>query len=255
TFDNKLITKTSDDVDLNYYFKEISNSDGFEYEVVLKEKPTTNVISFPIESENLNFFYQPALDVEMNNENCNATDCEGSHRPIDVVGSYAVYHSSKRDNEYMTGKAFHIYRPKIIDNKNNFVWGELNIENDLMTITISQEFLDKAVYPVVIDPGFGFAGIGASYSISSTEGGKFTSGGSGDLDSITAYFVDDGGWSSGIEYQYAIYKDSDDSKLDVTDSYTTDGDDDDGWYTMDFSDGAGVTAQDYWLYKWGTEND
>jgi uncharacterized protein YxeA len=123
SLDNKLISKTSDNVDLNYYFKEIDNSDGLEYEVVLKEKPLTNIISFNINSENLNFYYQPPLNIEYNNASCTETDCQGMHRPIDVVGSYAVYHSSKRDNEYMTGKAFHIYRPLVTDKNNNSIWG------------------------------------------------------------------------------------------------------------------------------------
>ena len=34
---------------------------GFEYEIILKEKPAVNVIELKIESENLVFYYQPPL--------------------------------------------------------------------------------------------------------------------------------------------------------------------------------------------------
>ena len=85
---------------------------GFEYEVILKEKPNTNVISMDIETQGLDFFYQPALTQKEIDE--------GANRPENVIGSYAVYHSTKKNHiqgqtNYKTGKAFHIFRPEIID--------------------------------------------------------------------------------------------------------------------------------------------
>ena len=49
---------------------------------------------------------------------------------------------------YRAGKAFHIYRPKMIDSVGTEVWGELKIDKGKLTVTIPQEFLDNAIYPI-----------------------------------------------------------------------------------------------------------
>lgn len=117
---------------------------GFEFEVILKEKPTSNVLNFTLETKELDFFYQPALTQE---------DLDrGSSRPENVVGSYAVYHKTKKNNlvggmEYKAGKAFHIYRPFAEDSEGTKVWCDLDITEGNLSVTVPQDFLDKAVYP------------------------------------------------------------------------------------------------------------
>jgi hypothetical protein len=175
--------KTSKDVELVETLG-AENSDGaYELNVVLKEKPQSNVIKYSIDSAGLDFFYQPALtQIETDG---------GAIRPENVVGSYAVYYKNVPTNtvggkEYKAGKAFHIYRPQIIDVNGNKVWGELNITGNLMTVTIPQDFLDKAVYPVIVDPTFGYTNIGSTASdgssvfrcskfITTSEAGNITS--------------------------------------------------------------------------------
>ena len=134
---------------------------AYEFEIVLPKKPTTNKIEFAIQTKGLDFFYQPALT--------QAEIDEGQFRPENVVGSYAVYCSENKINLtggklYRTGKFGHIYRPKIIDSIGKSIWGVLNIDVPLglLTITIDQSFLDIAVYPVFIDPTFGYTTAGAS---------------------------------------------------------------------------------------------
>ena len=152
--DNKVVCEGSEDVVL------YELSDGFEFEVIIKEKPISNVFNYSIETKGLDFFYQPEL-TQKEKDN-------GASRPDNVVGSYAVYHKTKRNNNlktkhnYKTGKAFHIYRPKAIDNNGNEVWCELNISGNRLSVTVPQSFLDKAVYPVIVDPTFGYESIGAS---------------------------------------------------------------------------------------------
>ena len=65
--------------------------------------------------------------------------------------------------DYKSGKAFHIYRPKIFDSNDNWVWADLHIEGEIATITIPQDFLDNAQYPVIVDPTIGYTVIGASF--------------------------------------------------------------------------------------------
>lgn len=140
----------------------INKDGGVELELVLKEKPASNKIEFTINSKDLNFFYQPALTQEQIDK--------GFGRPENIVGSYAAYHkykgvvNLKSGMEYKVGKAFHIYRPEIVDNTGNKTWGELSIDNDILSVTIDQTWLDNAVYPVIVDPTFGYTSQGASTS-------------------------------------------------------------------------------------------
>lgn len=145
-----------------YSKPEAGEDGGFEFEWVLPKKPASNVLTATIQTKGLNFFYQPALTQEEIDE--------GASRPENVVGSYAVYHKTKggmndaAGMEYKVGKAFHIYRPKAIDAKGTEVWGELNIDeqNGLLKVTIDKDFLDNAVYPVTVDPTFGYTTVGGT---------------------------------------------------------------------------------------------
>ena len=136
---------------------------GFEFEFIFKKKPKTNKIVLDIVTQGLKFCYQGELPpIEVAN---------GCFRPDNVIGSYAVYHATKANHiigktNYGCGKAFHIYRPKITDSKGEWAWEELNIDIDSgkLTITIPQEFLDKANYPISSrGTEFGFNGIGGSF--------------------------------------------------------------------------------------------
>lgn len=132
----------------------------FDIDFTLDSKPDTNVFTYKIEgAEEFDFFYQPELTPE--------EIAEGAERPDNVVGSYAVYHKTKANHRvgstnYATGKAFHVYRPKAIDANGAEVWAELNYDNGTLSVTVPQRFLDEAVYPVVVDPTFGYTSQGAS---------------------------------------------------------------------------------------------
>lgn len=147
------------------HFYDIRNKEhpegASEFEVILKEKPDTNKVEFTLNTKGLDFFYQPELTQDEIDE--------GAERPENVVGSYAVYASEEKVNyaggkEYKCGKIGHIFRPKIIDSAGAEVLGELKIDNDILSVTIPQDFLDKAVYPVRHAAGltFGYTTAGAS---------------------------------------------------------------------------------------------
>lgn len=136
-------------------------NDQFEFEVELASKPSSNLIQFTIQDKEFNYYYQPPLSQEEIDEGCSRSE--------DVIGSYAVYHKSRKHNKdgskkYFTGKAFHIYRPWAEDANGVRVWCDLNIEAGMMTITVPQQFLDSAVYPVIVDPTLGKTSFGASSS-------------------------------------------------------------------------------------------
>ncbi len=131
---------------------------SFEIDLILSKKPITNVFVYDIQTNGLNFYFQPELTEE--------ELAAGCIRPENVINSYSVYHSAKSGNykfkngiekNYKTGKAFHIFRPKAFDAIDAQVWCELQInkEKGELTVTVPQEFLDTATYPVTIDPNFG----------------------------------------------------------------------------------------------------
>ncbi len=165
--------------------------DRFEFDILLHEKPANNVFTYQIETDGLDFFYQPELTEEEKND--------GAYRPENVIGSYAIYkkdaktiHANIVDAEkYKVGKVMHIYRPKITDAKNNSIWGILNIDinNKTLSVTVDQDWLNRASFPVLIDPTFGYASIGATKGSNLDDqlrGSSFT-GAPGRLMSVTAY--------------------------------------------------------------------
>jgi len=128
------------------------DEDNFEFEVEFLEKPTSNIVEFSINVKRLWFDKQPMKEKK------------GETIPDNVKGSYAVYHSGKRDGIYKTGKAFHLYRPEVIDADGNRAWCKINInfDSEILTIKMPELFLETAIYPVILDPTYGYTSIGAS---------------------------------------------------------------------------------------------
>ncbi len=132
---------------------------GLRFELVLKKKRPAagNSYSFSLVAKNLRCAYQPFLTQEERDQ--------GVIRPLNTEGSYAFYHATKKNNQYQTGKLFHLFRPIVEDALGNKAWCSLYINPEIteLTITVSQQFLDEAVYPIVIDPDFGYTSIGGSF--------------------------------------------------------------------------------------------
>lgn len=168
SFDNAIITEdeksivwTSGDkkYQVKFYDVDIENDSCYEMEVIINEKPETNKIKFTITNKELQWFFQPELTKEEIDMGC--------ERPENVVNSYAVYHASKQNGHYYkNGKAFHYYRPRIMDSKGSSCWGdiELDLDNSLLYVVIPEYFYNEAQYPIYHAAGatFGFTTPGAS---------------------------------------------------------------------------------------------
>lgn len=136
-----------------------------EWEAILYQKPGNQFSwTFPIEHNNLDILYQSTTyserEIELN-----------AYRPDSVKGSYAAYHSYRAWNQYKNSKAFHIYRPKAWDSAGDTVWLDLDIDTvaNELTITGNRQWFRDAVYPVTIDPTFGYTTMpGSSVGVNNT---------------------------------------------------------------------------------------
>jgi hypothetical protein len=222
----------------------------FEFEIILKEKPKTNKVQMSIETKGLAFYYQPKLTQEEIDE--------GAFRPENVVGSYAVYHESKQGDyskmglkNYRAGKAFHIFRPKIIDNAGKEVWGKLNITDNLLTVEIPQEFLDNAVYPIIVDPTFGYTTKGGSSWASSVCALSAKSSQSPDNSAGTVTELKIAALNESYALKVGVYTDNSDAPLNLisgsASTFTPSSPDVNGFYAAGIS-GFDITANTkYWL--------
>lgn len=221
----------------------------FDIDFTLDSKPDTNIFQYRIEgAEDFDFFYQPPLTPEEIEQ--------GAEQPKNVVGSYAVYHKTKANHRvgstnYATGKAFHIYRPKAIDAEGNEIWAQLHYADGVLSVSVNPLWLEDAMYPVVVDPTFGYTTAG-SYSINLAgigsphmrtyhiRGTHFTAPNTGNVSSVTYYGDAD------IEGQWGmIYLESDDSLLGASNEDTRS--EETGWITMSLTSGCVQSGTKYWI--------
>jgi len=156
-------------LDLSWYYKEpeikhhegcaFRLGDSVEFDITLKSKPASNKISFAVDQDGLIFHFQKY------NKDITGELKPFVIRPPWVEGSYAVYHDSKKNNKYKTGKAFHIYRPLAKDADGKEQWCDFSADlrqTGMLTIVVPQTFLDTAKYPITIDPEVGYHTNGSS---------------------------------------------------------------------------------------------
>ena len=124
----------------------ILDGSRFEYDVILKKEPLSNVVYIRMEgAEHFSFYKQPSFVPD-----------------AFLKDSIAVYRKVRLGGAG-TGKLCHIHRPKIIDARGRSVWGDLGITDNYLTITIPERWLSEAQYPVIVDPIVGTATIGSQY--------------------------------------------------------------------------------------------
>jgi hypothetical protein len=157
------------DSKIGFYFNRADDI-NFKFGLIFYEKPTTNTWSFQLEGwEEFDFFYQPPLaNVNPDGSTWEYRDeinqkglCK---RPVNVSGSWAVYHKTKRDyiigkTNYKTGKFCHIYNVVFIDADGKQIRIIPQIANGIYSITVPQGFLDDAKYPIRANDTYGITGV------------------------------------------------------------------------------------------------
>ncbi len=187
--------------------------DFYQFNITLEKPLASNRLDLPIETNGLEFYYQPPLNEELKADGerydfVNATHgmFKGkviTHRPENVTCSYAVYMTTSKAN--FTGKLYHIYRPLLIDTKGMAAWANLSMTKSSLSIIMDDKFLTEATYPIVVDPTFGFEGIGGSTDNEANGlmvGCKYTTSEAGSATTISAYT------DSGAHIKAALYSDN-----------------------------------------------
>ncbi|MBP6912988.1 MAG: hypothetical protein KBC00_00035 [Candidatus Levybacteria bacterium] len=225
--------------------------DKFEFDILLHTKPESNIFTYNIETDGLDFFYQPELTENLKDK--------GNFQPENVANSYAVYKKNSTnvyDNileaeKYKVGKVLHIYRPLITASNGKTTWGELNIDTkkNILTITVNKLWLENASYPVLIDPTFGYTSVGAfTQSIESDMSGTVNTGPStGTATSIAAYIR---GTGTTCDYIFGLYKDSDSSFIIGTSLSSFPASQTTQWYTLNLTNPTTISAIDYIIAVW-----
>lgn len=144
---------------------------GLDFQVIFKTNPKIKEIAIPINNQNLEYIFQPPLaNLSPDGSTWEDNGRGGiSTRPANVNCSYAFYHSLRgaihrgADAEkFKTGKAFHLYRPQLMDAGGKRLWADMVIKEGNLVISLDKGWMDSALYPVILDPDFGYSSIGAS---------------------------------------------------------------------------------------------
>jgi hypothetical protein len=146
--------------DLKCYELDKSN---IEYLIIIKDPLKENFVNFELNIKGLTSYYQDSLLNELNPKDYDLLNDTHAikdkqvmyYRPINIVDSFAFYNSNGI-------KVLHLYRSIIRDSKGLETFGKYLLKDNILTINIPQEFLDKAVYPIYIDPTFGKTDIGGT---------------------------------------------------------------------------------------------
>lgn len=182
----------------DYTCRVYETADGVEWDIILAEPPKASEWFMKVEDSDLSWHYQPPLNEEITESGwtVNATHAYNdkgelvANRPINVVGSYAVY-GQKIGGKYRTGKVFHVYRPLVYDAKGSETWGTLQYSSGILTVSVNPTWLDKAAYPVTIDPVFGYTTQGGSCTSMEDRirGSTCSPVSSGDVIRVSAYIL------------------------------------------------------------------
>jgi hypothetical protein len=236
---------------------------GFEFAVILKSKPASNVLEFDIDYNNIEFWYQSPYDEQpdypediaagvVTKTATQGLDADSNvivDMPENVVKSYAVYKVNRLTG--LSAKVGHIFRPELTDDNGDKIWADLNINTitKKMTITIDQTYLDNAVYPVLVDPTFGYNVLGGT-GFNNNEvilGIVANPGEDGTVQTLHAGV--DKGWGSGDNIKMALYTEG--GTLQSPQSVErSEGHGTTGWVDFNVSGGVSVSDQNYVVAFW-----
>lgn len=174
---------------------------GLEFSFLLNKKPKKTTLEFEYATKNISLTKQKKLTEEEKKK--------GFTREKHIEETWACYHATKKNNRYKTGKIFHLWRPVAIDATGKSCMGKILFTKNRMRIVFPNKFLEKATYPVYIDPTFGYTTAGASgFTLGNAVGGMPVSLGEvADITNFYAYIFS-GTTSTSNRIAFGIYNNS-----------------------------------------------
>jgi hypothetical protein len=162
------------------------------------------MVQFKVSTYGLTVYKQLPLNIELkvgeqydfiNSTHAMLKDKTVVYRPENVVNSFACFDSSG-------AKVLHIYASKLIDAKGNSVWVDSDLKDGLLTVYLDSKFLETAVFPVTLDPTFGYTSIGGSATSEQNwiYGTKYTVATTAYTTNINIYCAGNGGGVQGAIY-------------------------------------------------------
>lgn len=212
----------------------------------LKEIPEFTA-KFQVTTTGLTLHKQLPLTAELNASNydtLNATHAirNGTteiHRPENVLNSYACFNKNGQ-------KVAHIYGSKLTDAKGNYIWVDQNLENGTLTVYLDKAWMEKAAYPVILDPSFGYTTKGATddnIGGSVTVGTLYALSENATVNDMKAYI---NWYQTGAVVHTAIYNDTGNLLAESGNNTKSGTGWAEGWLNFTISN-QGLTIDDYWL--------
>lgn len=171
--------------DVTAFVEPSATSSEFDIDFTLDAPPESNVFAYQIDgADDLDFFYQPPLTRRRTKAK------RAPRRSVRMRRAKTKRDHIEGETNYGTGKLFHIYRPKATDANGSSTWAELSYADGVLSVTVPQDFLNNATYPLTVDPTFGYTSAGASLTTTAAntvKGSVYLSSSAGAIDSISFY--------------------------------------------------------------------
>lgn len=183
----------------------------------LSDVKPNGFLNFIVAFNGIKSYKQSALDLELevgskydfvNETHALKNGVVIAYRPLNMVDSHAIYTDAGE-------KVAHISRTKLIDAANNEIYADTAIMGNVLRVYLPMAWLQTAIYPVLVDPIFGYTTIGVSWTdmFGFIAGSNFIAPASGNVTDITVYFASGSG-----NIRLAIYNGTDDALLEESGS-------------------------------------
>lgn len=267
TMDQRAVVWTTRSIEARFYPLRIAGG-GHEFALHLYRKPTTNTFRFAFATNGLAVSEQRGYRMRHADGSTSEPHPRGGTRicPAWAVNSFAIYSRWSGNYEpsggwnFGTGKVCHLHRPFAVDAVGHQVWCTQTLRGGILAITVPQDFLQSAVYPICVDPTFGFTGIGANIASGSSHVNRYwgtrglpASGGT--VDKISCY-TQTGTSSNTVKGAVVLYS----TKVIITNGVSNSASlsgvvSSPGWVDMTMPTPPTVTATDYYVGYLGGGTD
>lgn len=237
-------------------FHEVDAQDGLpeggtEFNITHLVKPDRPYLDFSLNPKDVVFYRQDALTAEQK--------AFGLVQNEEKIGSYTAYFATPRTNYvdgklYKTGKIGEFSPSLVTDAKGRTAWTSLKIKDGILRVSLPQDFIDQAEYPLAHAAGltFGYTTAGSSGYVNNADTIVYqpdTPASAGTIDSYSFYTESPRFGFQNPPCRMAVYNSAGTTKIEDVAEFTT-GTFGPGWYTENSTAHAAITATTYNICLW-----